>query len=55
MIALAAGDTPEAAAAKLRKGFEKMRAANDGLANLASFLVDALDDAGFPAGETEAE
>ena len=55
MIALAAGDTPEAAAAKLRKGFEKMRAANEGLANLASFLVDALDDAGFPAGESEAE
>jgi len=55
MIALAAGDTPEAAAAKLRKGFEKMRAANEGLANLASFLVDALDDAGFPAGEAEAE
>jgi hypothetical protein len=55
MIALAAGDTPEAAAAKLRKGFEKMRAANEGLASLASFLVDALDDAGFPAGETETE
>jgi hypothetical protein len=55
MIALAAGDTPEAAANKLRKGFEKMRAANEGLASLASFLVDALDDAGFPAGETESE
>ena len=48
MISLAAGDKPEAAAAKLRKGFEKMRAANDGLASLASFLVDALDEAGFP-------
>lgn len=51
MIALAAGDTPEAAAGKLRKGFEKMRAANDGLAGLAAFLVDALDDAGFPESE----
>lgn len=55
MIALSAGDTPEAAANKLRKGFEKMRAANEALANLAAFLVDALDDAGFPAGEAEAE
>jgi hypothetical protein len=48
MISLAAGDKPETAAAKLRKGFEKMRAANDGLASLAAFLVDALDEAGFP-------
>jgi hypothetical protein len=51
MIALAAGDTPEAAAGKLRKGFEKMRAANDALAELAAYLVDALDDAGFPESE----
>ena len=48
MIALSPADTAEAAAGKLRKGFEKMRAANDGLAGLAAFLVDALDDAGFP-------
>jgi hypothetical protein len=51
MIALAAGDTPEAAAGKLRKGFEKMRGANDALAELAAYLVDALDDAGFPESE----
>jgi hypothetical protein len=48
MIALAAGDTAEVAAGKLRKGFEKMRGANDALAELAAYLVDALDDAGFP-------
>ena len=51
MIALSAGDTPEAAASKLRKGFEKMRGANDALAELAAYLVDALDDAGFPESE----
>ena len=51
MIALSAGDTPEAAAGKLRKGFEKMRGANDALAELAAYLVDALDDAGFPESE----
>ena len=51
MIALAAGDTAEAAAGKLRKGFEKMRGANDALAELAAYLVDALDDAGFPESE----
>lgn len=48
MITLAAGDKAEVAAAKLRKGFEKMREANDALAALAAYLVDALDDAGFP-------
>ena len=51
MIALSPADTAEVAAGKLRKGFEKMRAANDGLAGLAAFLVDALDDAGFPESE----
>ena len=51
MIALSPADTAEAAAGKLRKGFEKMRGANDALAELAAYLVDALDDAGF--GETE--
>ena len=39
-----AGDVAE----KLRKGFNAMKAANDSLANLAAFLLDALDDAGFP-------
>ena len=51
MIALSPADTAEAAAGKLRKGFEKMRAANDALAELAAYLVDALDDAGFPASK----
>ena len=51
MIVLSPADTAELAAEKLRHGFEKMRSANDGLAELAAYLVDALDDAGF--GETE--
>lgn len=54
MIALSAGDKPEAAANKLRKGFEKMREASDDLAKLAAYLVDALDEAGF-GGESESE
>lgn len=45
MIAISPADTAEKAADKLRKGFEKMRAANDALAGLAAFLVDALDEA----------
>ena len=48
MIALSPADSAEAAAGKLRKGFEKMRGASDALAKLAAYLVDALDDAGFP-------
>jgi len=28
-----------------------MRAANDALAEIAAYLVDALDDAGFPESE----
>jgi hypothetical protein len=51
MVAISPADKAETAAGKLRKGFEKMRAANDELAELAAYLVDALDDAGF--GETE--
>ena len=51
MIAISPADTADKAAEKLRKGFEKMRAANDGLAALAAFLVDALDEAGFPASK----
>lgn len=54
MIALSAGDKPEAAANKLRKGFEKMREASDDLAKLAAYLVDALDEAGFDI-ESESE
>lgn len=45
MIAISPADTATKASEKLRKGFEKMRAANDGLAALAAFLVDALDEA----------
>jgi hypothetical protein len=48
MIAIPSGAKAEDAAAKLRAGFEKLRAASDDLAKLAAFLVDALDDAGFP-------
>jgi hypothetical protein len=51
MIALSPADKAETAAGKLRKGFEKMRSANDALAELAAYLVDALDDAGFPESE----
>jgi hypothetical protein len=51
MIAIQSGAKAEAAAAKLRAGFEKLRAANDDLAKLAAFLVDALDDAGFPEAD----
>jgi hypothetical protein len=51
MIAIPSGAKAADAAAKLRAGFEKMRAANDDLAKLAAFLVDALDDAGFPESD----
>jgi hypothetical protein len=51
MIAIPSGAKAEDAAAKLRAGFEKLRAANDDLAALAAFLVDALDDAGFPESD----
>jgi hypothetical protein len=51
MIAIPSGAKAVDAAAKLRAGFEKLRAANDDLAALAAFLVDALDDAGFPESD----
>lgn len=51
MIAIPSGAKADDAAAKLRAGFEKLRAANDELAALAAFLVDALDDAGFPESD----
>ena len=51
MIAIPSGAKAEDAAAKLRAGFEKLRAASDDLAKLAAFLVDALDDAGFPESD----
>jgi hypothetical protein len=51
VISLASGAEAKDAAAKLRAGFNKMKAANDGLAKLAGFLIDTLDDAGFPDSE----
>ena len=47
MIAISSGATDKDAAAKLRAGFNKMKAANDNLAKVAAFLIDALDDAGY--------
>lgn len=47
MIAIGSGATDKDAAAKLRAGFNKMKAANDNLAKVAAFLIDALDDAGY--------
>ena len=51
MIAIPSGAKAADAAAKLRAGFEKLRASSDDLAKLAAFLVDALDDAGFPESD----
>ena len=51
MIAIPSGAKAGDAANKLRAGFEKLRAASDDLAKLAAFLVDALDDAGFPESD----
>lgn len=47
MIAIASGAKAESAAATLRKGFNKMKEANDELAKLAAFLIDALDEEGY--------
>lgn len=47
LISIGKGSAANDAADKLRKGFNAMKAANDGLANLAAFMLDALDDAGF--------
>jgi hypothetical protein len=51
MIAIPSGAKASDAAAKLRAGFEKLRVSSDDLAALAAFLVDALDDAGFPESD----
>ncbi len=48
LISIGKGSNAKDVAEKLRKGFNAMKAANDSLANLAAFLLDALDDAGFP-------
>ena len=47
LISIGKGSAANDAADKLRKGFNAMKAANDALANLAAFMLDALDDAGF--------
>ena len=51
MIAIPSGATAENAANKLRAGFNKLKESSDDLAKLAAFLVDALDDAGFPESD----
>jgi hypothetical protein len=48
LISIGKGSNAKDVAEKLRKGFNAMKSANDSLANLAAFLLDALDDAGFP-------
>jgi hypothetical protein len=48
LISIGKGANAKDVAEKLRKGFNAMKSANDELANLAAFLLDALDDAGFP-------
>lgn len=53
LISIGKGAKPEDAADKLRKGFNALKAANDGLAKLAAFLIDALDDAGYPEKPTK--
>lgn len=53
MIVIGAGDKPEAVAEKLRKGFNKLKASNDSLAELAAYLIDALDDAGFTESDDQ--
>jgi hypothetical protein len=49
MIAIGSGAKAGDAAAKLRAGFNKMKEANDDLAKVAAFLLDALDEAGYDA------
>jgi hypothetical protein len=48
LISIGKGSNAKDVAEKLRKGFNAMKSANDELANLAAFMLDALDDAGFP-------
>lgn len=55
MIAFPKAASGEDAASKLMAGFNKMKEANSQLAALAGFLIDALEDAGFDATESEAE
>ena len=55
MIAFPKAASGEDAAAKLIAGFNKMKEANTQLAELAAFLIDAIEAAGFDATESEAE
>ena len=45
LISIGKAAKPDDAADKLLKGFNALKAANDGLAGLAAFLSDAIDDA----------
>jgi hypothetical protein len=45
LISIGKAAKPDDAADKLLKGFNALKAANDGLAGLAAFLIDAIDDA----------
>ena len=51
MIAFPKAASGEDAAAKLMAGFNKMKEANTQLAELAAFLIDAIEAAGFEASE----
>lgn len=53
MIAFPKAASGEDAASKLIAGFNKMKEANTQLAELAAFLIDAIEAAGFDATETE--
>jgi hypothetical protein len=45
LISIGKAAKPDDAADKLLKGFNALKVANDGLAGLAAFLIDAIDDA----------
>ena len=45
LISIGKAAKPADAADKLLKGFNALKAANDGLAGLAAFLIDAIEDA----------
>lgn len=45
VISISKAAKPADAASKLLKGINALKSANDGLAGLAAFLIDALDDA----------
>ena len=51
MIAVKSGGSAEDMAKALRAGMNKAKAANDALATLAAYVLDAIDDAGFPGDD----